>query len=80
MSVAGLGMEQELGPGPVFSYEYYQSLESRSRKWADAQALDPSWMGRDEYGVEYEMVGYCVEVCFRKLGGQGLSSTIIPTK
>lgn len=46
----GTGMEQELKLGPVFSYEYYQSPESRSREWADAQALDPNWMERDEYG------------------------------
>jgi len=54
----GTGMEQELKLGPVFSYEYYQSPESRSREWADAQALDPNWMERDEYGVEYQKVGY----------------------
>ncbi|KAK4143632.1 putative kinase [Dichotomopilus funicola] len=54
----GLGMEQESELPPVLTQAYYQSLDARCREWADAQVLDPDWMGRDEYEMECEKVGY----------------------
>ncbi|KAK4151893.1 putative kinase [Chaetomidium leptoderma] len=54
----GLGMEQESELPPVLTEAYYQSLDARCREWANAQVLDPDWMGRAEYEVECEKVGY----------------------
>ncbi len=56
----GLGMEQEWELPPVLTKAYYQSLEKRCREWASAQVLDPNWLGRAEYEVECEKIGYSV--------------------
>ncbi|KAK4130491.1 hypothetical protein BT67DRAFT_445551 [Trichocladium antarcticum] len=56
----GVGIEQESELPPVLNQAYYQSLDLRCREWADAQVLDLDWMGRDEYEVECEKVGYSI--------------------
>lgn len=57
-ALEGLGIEQESELPPVLTESHYDSLRAKCREWADAQVLDPKWMGRAGSKAECEKVDY----------------------
>ncbi|KAK3901610.1 putative kinase [Staphylotrichum tortipilum] len=57
-ALESLGIEVESELPPALSQGHYQALEARCREWADAQVLDPDWMGLDEFEAACEQAGF----------------------